>query len=779
MKGLTSLIRLTRQARTFSAPPTMSAPRWKPQRAKDLNLPEWVTPSPFEWHWSGPLTRSELIMCKLSWALRSKPDWQRKAADPTIRAKWRQEAADAMGEYMFESEDHVVKGPLLTEAMIDYVLDELEGHKKISDNERGVERACFEGVWYSDRILSEESREQLKIAVRVLEDIPEEEKDWHPGSNNQVLDLVHPSLYPIVYGRTHAYLPNQPRENQNFLPVWAESASQFDRKWASQKFCWMPSDLSVDADSGAVKLVSPYINNMHLAIHKPLYPIVEEVITALVPLWERVLGDVIAPDRFTVLERFSWVNSGRIQNVGCIWESYGEPSPDDEDCPEDMSYEEFADQYRAALDKNFPEANTYKGQLEEHVRPVSLRGRQIQCIVKLANIHLTPEKPEYEGGNWHVEGMMNERIVASGIYYYDQENITESKLSFRVATEEPGYHGQDDDYCMDVLYGIGRNDACVQEVGSVISKAGRLLAWPNIFQHCVSPFRLADPTKPGHRKILAVFLVDPTKEPLPSATLIPPQQLRPAGETMEEVYDSALSAAGDTSEDSNPAGKGRLPFIPRELRDLVKSHITESVMTLEEAKAYRLQLMEERTVFVVDHTEQMYQAEFNMCELDDEGSLSAALEGVDIVLSALGPRQFDHPSGTPLAHAYEGLIKLMKQHGINRLLALGTVSVEDKADRFSVVFSTIVAGANVTMHNAYKDIRALADVIRNSSLEHYTIFRVPILSNNPSREVVAGYIGDGKLKNHVTLNRAGFAAFVVAEIEKKEWDLKAPVLVSA
>ena len=39
-------------------------------------------------------------------------------------------------------------------------------------------------------------------------------------------------------------------------------------------------------------------------------------------------------------------------------------------------------------------------------------------IVKLANIVLTPEKPRYEGGSWHVEGMMNERIVASGIYYY-------------------------------------------------------------------------------------------------------------------------------------------------------------------------------------------------------------------------------------------------------------------------------------------------------------------------------------------------------------------------
>lgn len=30
----------------------------------------------------------------------------------------------------------------------------------------------------------------------------------------------------------------------------------------------------------------------------------------------------------------------------------------------------------------------------------------LQVIVKLANIHLTPEEPEYEGGSWHVEGQL-------------------------------------------------------------------------------------------------------------------------------------------------------------------------------------------------------------------------------------------------------------------------------------------------------------------------------------------------------------------------------------
>ena len=49
---------------------------------------------------------------------------------------------------------------------------------------------------------------------------------------------------------------------------------------------------------------------------------------------------------------------------------------------------------------------------ERNQTPVDLRedfGR-LQIIIKLANIHLTPEKPEYEGGSWHIEGMANESM---------------------------------------------------------------------------------------------------------------------------------------------------------------------------------------------------------------------------------------------------------------------------------------------------------------------------------------------------------------------------------
>ena len=137
------------------------------------------------------------------------------------------------------------------------------------------------------------------------------------------------------------------------------------------------------------------------------------------------------------------------------------------------------------------------------------------------------------------------------------------------------------------------------EAEAQATKAGRALSWPNLFQHCVSPFELSDPSKPGHRKILAIFFVDPTVDPIPSATDIPPQQSEWAADALEDACAASMSAIGE---------------FPQELRDLIKDHFPAIVMTRKEAEDYRLQLMEERTAFVGTHTKDVYAYEFSMCE---------------------------------------------------------------------------------------------------------------------------------------------------------------------
>jgi hypothetical protein len=233
----------------------------------------------------------------------------------------------------------------------------------------------------------------------VLENVPAVEKDWHPGSNGQILDLVHPSLYCIVYGRTHAYLRDKPRVPANLLPVAVPTFVDLDDWIISKVFCWLPSDFSVGTD-GSVKLVSPYINNLDPAKHQPLYRIIEEILSGFIPMFDRVLGDI---------DNQNPVHESSRVSADCIW---------GDDGPEGQDYEEYEEYLEGLGDdeeilgeeeyynskKEFPEGGTYNDELEKTLSLITLRGRTIQCIIKLANIHLTPERPEYPGGSWHVEG---------------------------------------------------------------------------------------------------------------------------------------------------------------------------------------------------------------------------------------------------------------------------------------------------------------------------------------------------------------------------------------
>jgi hypothetical protein len=132
----------------------------------------------------------------------------------------------------------------------------------------------------------------------------------------------------------------------------------------------------------------------------------------------------------------------------------------------------------------------------------------------------------------------------------------------------------------------------VQDIGSVVTKQDRCIAFPNLYQHQVSPFELADPTKPGHRKILVFFLVDPHIQVV-SATDVAPQQRSWVRRAMGEAPGTSLWRK-----------------LPVEILDLIASH--SSTMTEEEAKAYRLELMEERTVFVDVVDRERFGSEFNM-----------------------------------------------------------------------------------------------------------------------------------------------------------------------
>lgn len=222
----------------------------------------------------------------------------------------------------------------------------------------------------------------------------------------------------------------------------------------------------------------------------------------------------------------------------------------------------------------------------------------LQVIVKLANIHLTPEKPRYEGGSWHVEGQLNERICASAIYYHSAENITDSYLSFQhlLSDDVDVDYEQNHDEWLETIFGCEQDGPAVQNIGHVLTRQGRLLTFPNTLQHLVEPFQLADPSRPGHRKILALFLVDPNIQILSTAH-IPCQQ--------REWW--AESVRLRTQVPNNYLGK-----LPNEIWDMIVDMVEEFPLALEEAKVLRQELMKERSKYTRFHKDTMDR--FSLCE---------------------------------------------------------------------------------------------------------------------------------------------------------------------
>ncbi|WP_407565166.1 DUF4246 domain-containing protein [Streptomyces sp. 184] len=480
-----------------------------------------------------PRTLRELQIMQCSAHIRAKPGWFEKMNDADIVARWTREAVD--------------QG--LTDAQVRYVLAELAHYAALRDGRTGVEVSAVDGVWHSDTLVDDGLRSRLREAVRVLEEVPEAELDWHPGSDGQVLDLVHPSLFCLVNGVSGA--PER---------AWQNPTDRYSRYEFSERFQWLPTDVDV-SDDGEVAFRS-YVNNLHPEAHGELASVLPDLFARLRPLLENVLTDLRHPrPPRIVADPYGWYDS--------------EPEyPDKASYGDDGAYQEAVRLYEEAQDDWWqnrspviPDAPEFTPpELPDESARVDLRGRRLQVIVKLATIHLTPEKPEYAGGSWHVEGMLNERIVSTGIYYWDSENITESRLGFRAALDDPTYEQNDDNGLRDV-YGLEDEDALNQMLGSISTPAGRCLAFPNILQHRVSPFGLTDATRPGYRKILVFFLVDPS-EKIVSTSDVPPQQ--------------PWSAT--------------------------------STMTLEQAKSFREQLMQERKFFVDEHNEQLYEREFSLCE---------------------------------------------------------------------------------------------------------------------------------------------------------------------
>ncbi|KAE8349840.1 hypothetical protein BDV28DRAFT_52807 [Aspergillus coremiiformis] len=543
-----------------------------------------------------------------------KPEWESKVFDEDITSKWRSEAC-------VHKED--LNDSYLSTAMFDSCIAELRDKATYLKTSHMVSVwDCETAVVKSDTAVSSALAESLRRHVRGLEDVPGKLKDWHPGSDLRVLDLLHPSLFPLVHGRSRALpygtvpLGDCARfsgEGEVVVPEFRlhgmrRSVSDTLPEWGD--FQWLPSDVEFAGD-GRVKIVS-YVNNLHPRDHGELYGTLEEFVAAAVPLWNECLSwdeprlriefsgdsddDFIIPDGRTFTPGEHEVDSAEQVRPYTFQEATA-----DDDIRWTDGFDDWVRDNRVFVQRE-PEAfrsRQYWEDRDEH-RPVDLQKQfstsGLQVIFKLANIHLTPEKPSYDGGTWHIEGAMNEHIVATALYYYDEHNITPSHLEFRQSLDSEEFMMRTEQYeyhATEHFYGIENHESAIQKLGSVWTRPGRFLAFANVLQHRVQPFQLADATAPGHRKILAMFLVDPYIRVLSTAN-VPPQRKDWWADEVRKVP----------------------PFhaLPLEVFRMIVQQVTGFPFSWEEAIEVREALMEERGALIEHTNDEMEDNTFNFCE---------------------------------------------------------------------------------------------------------------------------------------------------------------------
>ncbi|KAA8913689.1 hypothetical protein TRICI_003147 [Trichomonascus ciferrii] len=584
-------------------------------------FPEAGFSHPFCWiHHEGhralfiPRCLDEQTIEKISAAIRAKPDWQRKSEDETIVNKWREELkgqapvmpppspsnlhSDYRSGYFSDGEEET---PKTKEYLIDYALSELEYYKML-EKRFGGGKFCVgvdEHVFVGENPVDERVKSTLReLVVKYLEKDP---KDWHPGSSEQVLDLVHPSLYPLQYNLTpvlpEAYghkigvecgfdrlKDSAPLPPYNRYRPYKRAADY----GISERFQWLPAIFDVNTD-GKVEVMS-YINNLHPNYHRELYEPIARVFEHAIPGINGALSVYANPQRI------------RIQPLKEPAGKWSRPEPIytyPKDCDEviqELGEETFERLQNEGVDsfrlQGEPVVNKPEWKGVPDVEPVDIRDSRLKVIVKLANIHLTPDKPDYAGGSWHVEGTINEDIVATVLYYYDSENITASHLALRVAQEEPKSYEQGDYYGVRKVYGIRDDEPIAYNVGSIPCREDSIVVFPNCFQHQVQPFSLADPTKPGHRKILCFFICDPTNNMVVASDRVPAQQ--------REWWTDEITKTNSLN-------------LPAELTNNILSKV-DWPKDIEYAKKIRKDLMQERSSQVEEDQAHAFFASFSLCE---------------------------------------------------------------------------------------------------------------------------------------------------------------------
>ncbi|KFY47191.1 hypothetical protein V495_02065 [Pseudogymnoascus sp. VKM F-4514 (FW-929)] len=359
-------------------------------------------------------------------------------------------------------------------------------------------------------------------------------------------------------------------------------------RWSS-RFQWLPCQVEFTGDEGTDVAITSYINNLSPTHHKPLYGVIEKLISLAIEPWNRSLirgRDGPVPIRICTYD--AEYNSDQV-----TLEEGEKRKASDSQHPEPgtaFSYEDWKNgrNGKAVLDMDeyyFPKygiSPDYKHDMYEVKLQDTFRKEGLQVIVKMFSMELIPSQPSSSIGDWALVGMLNEHIAATCTYVYDESNVTDASITFRQEVwTQPGNYGcySDDNDSFAEVFGLDHSQYAdgpsMQELGSVSLQKGRLLTWPNTLQHRHEPIEIVNKSAPGHRRFITLCLVDPHYR-ICSTRNVSPQR-------HDWWIKSALASA-------NLAARG----VPPEVNDMITGYTDEWPIGMEEAERNKVDMMDEQ-----------------------------------------------------------------------------------------------------------------------------------------------------------------------------------------
>jgi hypothetical protein len=164
---------------------------------------------------------------------------------------------------------------------------------------------------------------------------------------------------------------------------------------------------------------------------------------------------------------------------------------------------------------------------------------------------------------------------------------------------------------------------------------------------------------------------------------------------------------------------------------------------------------------------------------------------LDAIISVLGPSAANSATykGTPIATFYEDILKRIRALPAEKrpyVLAMGTQSIVDPNDGFNLMTKVHVLIIKNLMRTVRKEMLGIGKVFKDelekskpqqeSEKLDWTVYRLNLLKDYgwARKGARAGYVGEEDWK--ATIDRAQLAAWLIEEVEKKQWVRKMPAL---